>query len=234
MDRLQKVIARAGIASRRKAEELISAGEVKVNGIVITEMGLKVDPKQDFIEVCNQPLKDREEVKIYLLLHKPKGYVTTVKDPQGRPTVLDLVKVPQRIYPVGRLDYDTSGLLILTNDGDLTYALTHPKHEVNKVYQARVKGHPAKNTLDKLRQGILLDDGPAAPAKVKQLKAFRDSTLLEITIHEGRNRQVRRMCDAIGHEVADLKRVTIGSLQLGALQPGEYVQTCLKTIQKNT
>ncbi len=234
MDRLQKVIARAGIASRRKAEEMISAGEVKVNGKVITEMGLKVDPKQDFIEVDNQPLRNSEEEKVYILLHKPKGYVTTVKDPQGRSTVLDLVKVPQRIYPVGRLDYDTSGLLILTNDGDLTYALTHPKHEVDKVYQARVKGHPTTNALDRLRQGILLEDGPTAPAKVKQLKAFRETTILEITIHEGRNRQVRRMCGAIGHEVADLKRIAIGSLHLGSLKPGEYVQTSLKTIEKNT
>ncbi len=231
MERLQKVMAHAGVASRRDCEKLISAGRVKVNGKKVTEMGLKVDPGQDIIEVDNQIIGSQEE-KVYFLLYKPTGYVTTTNDPQGRQAVLDLVKAPQRIYPVGRLDCDTEGLLILTNDGDLTFKLTHPKHEVDKVYHALVQGEPAEAALARLRRGITLDDGPTAPAKVSRLKKIQGNTLLEIIIHEGRNRQVRRMCEAVGHPVLALKRVAIGDLTLGDLKPGQYIKVNRKRIEK--
>lgn len=234
MERLQKMMAQAGVASRRKSEELIRAGRVRVNGKVVTKMGVKVDPDQDLVEVDGKPITGREEPKVYLLLYKPRGYVTTAKDPQGRPTVLDLVHVPQRVYPVGRLDYDTEGLLILTNDGDLTYRLTHPKHEVDKVYHALVAGHPPEDKLQQLRTGIMLEDGPTAPAKVRRLKKIQGNTLLEIIIHEGRNRQVRRMCEAIGHPVLHLKRVAIGDLTLGNLKPKQYVKVSRGRIEKAT
>jgi len=222
LERLQKLMAHAGIASRRESEKMIEDGRVKVNGKVIREMGFKTDPDKDVIEVDNQIVSVGEE-KVYLLLYKPKGYLSTTDDPRGRRTVMDLVDVPQRIYPVGRLDYDTEGLLILTNDGELTYKFTHPSHEVNKVYHALVKGDPTQQTLATLRRGVLLEDGPTAHAQVKQLKKIQGNTLLEIIIHEGRNRQVRRMCKAVGHPVLDLKRVAIGDLTLSNLVPGQYL-----------
>lgn len=232
MDRLQKVMAHAGIASRRECEKIIAAGRVKVNGETIIALGYKVS-SADIITVDGITLAAREN-KVYYLINKPPGYVTTTDDPRGRKTVLDLVKVPERIYPVGRLDYDTSGLLILTNDGDLTYRLTHPKHEVDKVYHALVKGEPSDNCLGNLRQGVDLEDGITAPAKVKQLKKIQGNTLLEIIIHEGRNRQVRRMCDAVGNPVLNLERVAIGGLKLGSLATGRYLKVTKHRIQQAT
>ena len=219
MERLQKVIAQAGIASRRKAEELILEGRVRVNGEPVRELGIKVT-EDDLVEVDGRPV--REEKKVYILLNKPAGYISTVDDPRGRKTVLDLVAdVKERVYPVGRLDYDTSGLLILTNDGELTYKLTHPSFEVKKTYLVEVEGNPGKE-LERLEQGVLLSDGMTAPALVSRVKAGKESTSFQLTIHEGRNRQVRRMCEAIGHPVKSLKRIKFAFLELADLPEGKY------------
>lgn len=219
MERLQKVMAHAGIASRRKAEQLILEGRVKVNGETVRELGRKVSP-EDFIEVDGKPI--REEKKVYILLNKPVGYISTVDDPRGRRTVLDLVAdVKERVYPVGRLDYDTSGLLILTNDGELTYKLTHPSFEVKKTYLVEVEGKPGKE-LARLEKGVMLSDGMTAPAAVAEVKTGKNSTSFLLTIHEGRNRQVRRMCEAIGYPVKSLKRIKFAFLELGDLPEGRY------------
>lgn len=221
MERLQKVMAKAGIASRRKCEELIAAGEVKVNGVTVTEAGRKVNPQMDQIEV--RGLKIELEKKVYYLLYKPVGYITSVGDPQQRKTVLDLMAgIPERIYPVGRLDYDTSGLLVLTNDGDLAFHMTHPSHEMEKEYEALVRGKVSKEAVQKLTKGVKLEDGWTAPAKVKVLGEKGPNTLLQLTIHEGRNRQVRRMCETVGHPVLKLKRTRIASLTIDHLKSGQY------------
>ena len=219
--RLQKILAQAGVASRREAEKIILAGRVKVNNTTITELGTKTDPEKDIIQVDGQKLSLAEK-KVYYLLNKPTGYVTTMKDPQGRSTVADLIShIPERVYPVGRLDYDSSGLIIITNDGELANAMAHPKKEVDKYYEAKVTGIPSKEALLKLKKGIMLEDGMTAPARVQILKKDRAKALLEIIIHEGRNRQVRRMCEAIGHKVFKLKRSRFGSIKLGSLPPAK-------------
>ncbi len=221
MERLQKVIAKAGIASRRKSEEMIEQGRVKVNGRVIKELGTKVNPQQDKIIVDGRKIK--EEKLVYILLNKPKGYITTADDPQGRRTVLDLVKIKQRVYPVGRLDYDTEGLLLLTNDGAVTYALTHPSHQISKKYIATVKGVPNKNTLKTLQKGIKLNDGWTAPAEVQLVVDFNNKAIISLEIHEGRKHQVKRMCKAVGHPVMELKRIKMGSLELDdRIKVGSY------------
>lgn len=220
-ERLQKYMARAGVASRRHSEQLITSGRVKVNNVIVKELGTKIDPRVDKVTVDNKPV--RAEKKVYLLLNKPKGYVTTLDDPRGRPIITDLIKnVSQRVYPVGRLDYDTEGLLLLTNDGRLTQALTHPRHEIKKTYQALVKGIPTKEKIEHMENGLELSDGPTAPARVRLLGRRDGNGLLQITIHEGRNRQVRRMCRHIGHPVLELKRVRIGDLTLKGLPKGKY------------
>ncbi|WP_462412079.1 23S rRNA pseudouridine(2605) synthase RluB [Neobacillus sp. Marseille-QA0830] len=221
MERLQKVIARAGIASRRKAEELIKEGKVKVNGKVVTELGIKVSGS-DKVEVNEIPLEKEEPV--YFLLYKPRGVITSVSDDKGRKVVTDFFpEIKERIYPIGRLDYDTSGLILLTNDGDFAHLLMHPSHEIEKVYVAKVKGVPLKENLRKLEKGIKLEDGKTAPAKVKLLSfdKKKQTSIAEITIHEGKNRQVRRMFEAIGHEVIKLKRERYGFLTLSGLSSGE-------------
>jgi 23S rRNA pseudouridine2605 synthase len=219
--RLQKFLAEAGVASRRKAEELIKSGHVKVNGDVTCEMGVKVS-REDWVELDDRPIRIEGE-KVYVMLNKPEGFVTTVKDQFARPTVLDLVKeFHSRIYPVGRLDYDTSGLLLLTNDGDFTYTLTHPKNEKKKVYEAEVKGVPEKESLMNFEKGLKIEDYVTSPAKVKLVKKEKNSSVLRITIHEGRNRQVRKMCAAIGHPVIKLARVAFGGLELGNLTEGKW------------
>ncbi|KYZ77473.1 pseudouridine synthase [Anaerosporomusa subterranea] len=223
MERLQKVISQAGIASRRESESIITAGRVTVNGKVVTELGVKVDPVKDKVRVDGKLI--RGEKLVYLLLFKPKGVVSTLSDPEGRETVAQLVSdAPQRVYPVGRLDYNTEGALLLTNDGELTHALLHPSRHVKKTYIARVKGIPAEEKLDKLRTGIKLDDGMTAPAEVYLLEADQQKgdARIEITIHEGRNHQVRRMCDAIGYSVKQLKRVSFAFLTLEGLKRGQY------------
>ncbi|WP_038084920.1 pseudouridine synthase [Tumebacillus flagellatus] len=219
-ERLQKVLAQAGVASRRKCEEIITAGQVKVNGTVITELGTKVDPERDRIEVDGQPISF--ENKVYILLNKPKGVVTTAFDPQGRKTVIDLIDVQERIYPVGRLDLDTAGLLILTNDGTLANGLMHPSREIDKTYRAWVRGNVKSDSLKALTNGVELEDGLTAPAKVRLLEKGEDESLLEIIIHEGRNRQVRRMCEAVGHPVKSLMRTQLAFLKLGRMRYGEY------------
>lgn len=222
MERLQKVIAQAGIASRRHAEQLIKDGRVHVNGKAVTELGTKVSAVKDRITVDGKPLK-RETKKYYILLNKPKGYVTTMADPQGRKTVADLVKaIPARLHPVGRLDYDTEGLLLMTNDGDLTNALTHPKHEIKKTYAVRVAGVPKTSDLELLSRGVELMDGLTAPAEVAMIDIIDGNAILEITIHEGRNRQVRRMCEKIGCPVIRLKRKRLAFLTLDKVARGRY------------
>lgn len=221
LERLQKVIAHAGIASRRKAEELILDGRVKVNGNVVKELGVKVG-SSDKIEVNGVPL-EREE-PVYFLLYKPRGVISSVSDDKGRKVVTDyFTHIEQRIYPVGRLDYDTSGVLLLTNDGEFANLLMHPSSEVEKVYVAKVKGVPSKEKLRTLERGVHLEDGKTAPAKVKLLSVDKktQTSIVELIIHEGRNRQVRRMFDAIGHPVLKLKRERYGTLNLHGLNAGE-------------
>lgn len=221
MERLQKVIAQAGVTSRRKAEQLIVEGKVKVNGKVVQQLGVKVNPAKDKIEVEGIPI-DREE-PVYFLLYKPQGVISSVSDDRGRKVVTDFVETHHRVFPVGRLDYDTSGIILLTNDGEFANLLTHPKHEIEKVYVAKVQGIPTIDKIKKLREGVMLEDGKTAPAKVKILSANRkkDVSIIQLTIHEGRNRQVRRMFEAIGHRVLKLKRERFAFLDLKGMNPGE-------------
>jgi 23S rRNA pseudouridine2605 synthase len=238
-ERLQKIIAAAGIASRRKAEELITGGMVSVNGQIVTELGSKADPAIDHIKVAGKPLRGPERL-VYLLLHKPKGYVTTVTDPEGRPTVLDLVPgAGARVYPVGRLDYLSEGLLLLTNDGDLVQKLTHASSHVPKTYLVKVSGKPTREEIEKLRSGMFLPEenrplktqeggelkrrAQAVRTAPVQIKLVRDSAnpWYEITLIEGRNRQIRRMFEQVEHHVEKIKRVRYGPLQLD-VEPGHF------------
>jgi 23S rRNA pseudouridine2605 synthase len=214
--RLQKVLAQAGLGSRRACEELIERRRVRVNGEVAV-LGRRVDPETDVVEVDGAQIGVRPGL-VHYLLHKPAGVITTADDPQGRPTVVDLVPAEPRVFPVGRLDGDSEGLLLLTNDGDLTHRLTHPSFGVDKEYLVEVEGEPSRGAIARLRDGVDLDDGRSAPAKVAQL----DARLLRITIHEGRNRQVRRMCEAVGHPVLRLVRTRIGPITDRSLKPGEW------------
>jgi 23S rRNA pseudouridine2605 synthase len=215
-ERLQKILARAGLGSRRVCEDLIADERVSVNGEVAV-LGRRVDPDADTIAVDGVPIGVRPGL-VHYLLNKPAGVVTTADDPQGRPTVVGLVPDDPRVFPVGRLDVDTEGLLVLTNDGDLTHRLTHPSFGVEKEYLAWVEGRATRGELRRLREGVELDDGPTAPAEVAQVA----DGLLRITIHEGRNRQVRRMCDAIGHPVRRLVRTRIGPITDRKLKPGAW------------
>lgn len=221
MERLQKVIAHAGFASRRKAEELIKAGHVRVNGKTVKELGIKVS-SSDRVEVNGIPV-EREE-PVYFLLYKPRGVISSVTDDKGRKVVTDYFQqIKQRIYPVGRLDFDTSGLLLLTNDGEFANLLMHPKNEIEKVYVAKVKGIPSREKMRSLEKGVRLEDGKTAPAQTKVLSIDKkkQTAIIELTIHEGRNRQVRRMLEAIGHPVIKLKRERYGFLTLQGLNAGE-------------
>lgn len=220
--RLQKFLASAGVASRRKSEELISAGRVRVNGAVVTEMGAKVDPELDIVEVdgvCVEPSVQ----KVYVMLNKPSGYVSTAKDELGRPTILSLVgEIKERLFPVGRLDMDTEGLLILTNDGDFANLLMHPRHEIWKTYVAVARGRLTDGDLSALRHGVLLEDGPTVPAKAEVVRVNASSTDVKLSIREGRKRQVRRMLSSIGHPVERLERISYGPLELGDLPRGKW------------
>ena len=211
--RLQKFLAEAGVASRRKAEELILQGKIKVNGEIKREMGIKIDPELDEV-VYEGNIVKIENKKVYILLNKPIGYVTTVKDQFNRDSVLDLVKTKERLVPVGRLDMYTSGALILTNDGDFVYKVTHPKHEINKTYTVTIKGIVKKEDVEKLRKGVDIGGYRTKPAKVKILKTDdeKDISRLEIIIHEGKNRQVRKMCESIGYKVLALHRSQIAGI----------------------
>jgi 23S rRNA pseudouridine2605 synthase len=226
--RLQKILSAAGVASRRAAETLISQGRVSVNGKTVTELGTKADPEVDEIKVDARRIKPARRAR-YILLNKPRGYITSRSDPKHRPTVIDLLAkggIREYIYPVGRLDYDSEGLLLLTSDGELAAYLTHPRHEVARAYEVRVRGVPERRLLDRLARGLVVDQRKTAPAEVHLQKTFEADAgaqaVISIVIHEGRNRQVRKMCDAIGHPVVRLRRVRIGPIADDRLKPGEF------------
>ena len=236
-ERLQKFLARSGIASRRKSEELIENGKIKVNGQVVSELGVKINPEMDIVEYNGKQIKE-ENKKVYILLNKPIGYVTTVKDQFKRDTVMELVKgVKERIVPVGRLDMYTSGALLLSNDGDFINKVTHPKHEIEKTYNATIVGKVTKEDVEKLTRGVEIQDEletyVTKPAKVKILKIDEEKNLsrIQITIHEGKNREVRRMCEAIGKKVIALHRTQIGNIDVKNLQLGKWRYLTEKEIQ---
>lgn len=219
-ERLQKYIAKCGAASRRKAEEMIFEGRVKVNGKVVESI-VTIDDETDVVELDGRVIKPEKNI-VYIMVNKPTEVITSAKDQFYRKTVLDIVDVKERVYPVGRLDYDTSGLLILTNDGDVANRMTHPSHEVNKVYAAEIIGIPTKEEMDAFEKGLRIEDYITSPAKISITGSTGDKAFVEVTIHEGKNRQVRKMCEAIGHPVLNLKRIAFGKLKLGKLKPGEW------------
>jgi len=233
--RLQKILSSAGVASRRASEQLILEGRVTVNGSVVRELGSKADPAADDIRVDGRRIRT-DVAQRYLALYKPRGYVTTRKDPEGRPTVIDLLgRDVGYIYPVGRLDYDSEGLLLLTTDGALAEQLTHPRHEVERVYEAMVAGAPDDVALEKLRRGVFIDGRRTAPAEVRRgatVKSGGLTTKLTLSLREGRNRQVRKMCDAIGHPVGRLKRVAIGPIRDSRLKPGQWRELTREEVAK--
>lgn len=235
-ERLQKILSAAGIASRRAAEAYITDGRVSVNGHPVTELGTKADPEVDDIRVDGRRIKPAAR-RLYILMYKPRGYITSRSDPQKRPTVIDLLAkggVRDYVYPVGRLDYDSEGLLLLTSDGDLAARLTHPSHEVEREYHARIRGVPDRHSLERLSKGIMIDGRKTAPADVKLLKILDApdgaQAMLSIVLHEGRNRQVRRMCEAIGHPVVRLRRVRFGPIADERIRPGEFRELDAKEV----
>lgn len=220
-ERLQKYMASCGVQSRRKCEEIILKGEIKVNGKVVSELGIKIDPAKDIVSYKGQILK-KEAKKVYIMLNKPEGYITSVKDEKNRETVLDIVKVSERIYPIGRLDYNSSGLLLLTNDGDIYNKIIHPKVNVIKKYIVEVEGRFTISDATRFKTGVDIGGYITAPSKVTILEANKNKSKVEVCICEGKNRQIRRMCSAVDHNVLTLKRISIGSLKLGDLKKGEY------------
>ncbi|WP_026887412.1 pseudouridine synthase [Clostridium beijerinckii] len=220
-ERLQKYLANCGVASRRKCEELIISGKVKVNGVIVNEVGIKIDQLKDVIEYNGKEIKKKED-KVYIMLNKPEGYISSVKDEKGRATILDIVKVNERIYPIGRLDYDSSGLLLLTNDGEIYNKIIHPRVEIIKRYVAVVKGEVTDKDKIKFEIGIDIGGYITAPAELRIISYDKGISTIEIGIHEGKNRQIRKMCAAIHHDVLSLKRISIGELKLGYLKRGEY------------
>jgi pseudouridine synthase len=232
VERLQKILSQAGVASRRASEQLMLDGRVTVNGRTVSELGSKADPQHDDIRVDGRRIRIAVNHR-YVLLNKPRGYVTTRSDPERRPTVLDLLGgVREYVYPVGRLDFDSEGLLLLTNDGDLAARLTHPRHGVPRVYEADVLGVPDARDLKRLASGVTLDGRRTQPAVVKALRVHGDHATLEITVREGRNRQVRKMCEAIGHPVSQLKRVAIGPIRDRKLKPGQWRELTAQEISR--
>jgi 23S rRNA pseudouridine2605 synthase len=230
-ERLQKLIAAAGLASRRQAERWIEAGRVTVNGRPAS-LGTQADAERDRIEIDGRPLR-MEQAKVYLLLNKPVGYVTTARDPQGRKVVSDLLRdIKVRVFAVGRLDLNTEGLLLLTNDGGLAARLTHPRHQIAKTYLVRIRGALSAAARLRLEQGVELDDGLTAPARVAKVRSSGSHTWLELTITEGRNRQVRRMCEAVGHSVSRLKRIGLAFLNLDGLPVGKYRQLTAAEVKR--
>ncbi len=231
-ERLQKVLAQTGICSRRRAEDMIRAGRVQVDGCVVTVMGVKVDPQRQRLTVDGK-LVSNSAKKIYVLVNKPRGYITTMKDPQGRPLVTELVRdVKERLFPVGRLDLDTEGALLMTNDGALAQRVIHPSFEIKKTYLAVVNGRVARQQIEALRKGIELDGRQTWPAEIEVTRIDDNSTTLRVIIHEGRKRQVRRMFAAVGHKVTYLKRLAYGGLRLGNLRTGKYRFLNKKDLQR--
>lgn len=220
-ERLQKYMASCGVASRRKCENLIEEGRVTVNGTKITELGFKVDSDKDYVEIDGKPIKI-EERKIYIALNKPKGYITASSDNRGRKTVIDIFDFKERLFPVGRLDYETSGLLIITNDGEIFNKIMHPKQNINKTYMALVEGIPDETEMSALKKGVDIGGYVTAPSQASIVKVEGKNSILKIIIHEGKKRQVRRMCRAIHHHVLELKRVSIGNITLGDLEVGQW------------
>ena len=233
MERLQKFIANSGYTSRRKAEELITAGKVRVNGKIVYELGTKVS-SSDMVEVEGKLINEKETNKVYYLLNKPRGIITSTSDEKGRKTVIDLIETDKRIYPVGRLDYDTTGALILTNDGDLANLLTHPKNKVEKVYIVKVRGLIGKEQLTALSRGVYIDGHKTARAKARIQKYDKktNASIVELTIHEGKNHQVKKMFNAIGYDVLKLKREKIAFLDIKGLKSGEYRLLTIKEVKK--
>ena len=229
-ERLQKYMASCGVASRRKCEEIILEGKVKVNGVLVTELGIKVNPLDDIIEY-NGKIITKEEKKVYIMLNKPEGYISSVKDEKGRATILDIVKVEERVYPIGRLDYDSSGLLLLTNDGEIYNKIIHPREELTKKYIAVVKGEVTNKDIEAFKKGIDIGGYITAPAELRIISYDRDISTIEVGIHEGKNRQIRKMCAAINHEVFSLKRISIGELKLGYLKRGEWRELKQEEVQ---
>ena len=217
--RLQKFLSCAGIASRRKSEKLIKNGFVKVNGKIITQLGTVINPDRDIVTYNNKKILPKKH--LYIMLNKPLGFITTLKDEFNRPNVVQLIKIKDRVFPIGRLDCNTSGLLLLTNDGDLAYKLTHPKHNIFKEYIAKISGVPKKEELEKFRTGIFIDNKKTKPAFIKIINQTKTFSIVKIKISEGRNRQIRKMCDMINHHVIDLKRIAIGNLKLD-VETGQY------------
>ncbi len=231
--RLQKMLADCGVASRRKAEEMISAGEIKVNGIT-AKIGDKVDPKKDKVSVKGKPL-DAHVNEVYIMLHKPRGYITTMSDEMDRKCVAELIKdIPERIYPVGRLDRDSEGLLLMTNDGEFANAMTHPSLHIPKTYRVTIHPFITEDQLTQIAVGIVIDGRKTAPARVNVISQESGRVVLEIVLYEGRNRQIRKMCEQLGLEVARLKRVAVGQLKLGMLQPGKWRALTSEEVKKLT
>lgn len=230
MERLQKYMAGCGVASRRKCEEFIAKGLVSVNGNIVTEPGVKVDPLNDTVIYNGKTIKPVEN-KIYIALNKPKGYITSVSDERNRKTVIDLLNLNERVFPIGRLDYNTTGLLLLTNDGDIYNSVIHPRVKINKVYEAVVKGCFTEEEMRKFRTGVDIGDYITSDADIKILNNYNNTSRVRITIHEGKNRQVRRMCSAFGHDVIELKRVSVGKIVLGNLGLGKWRNLTDKEIE---
>jgi 23S rRNA pseudouridine2605 synthase len=229
-ERLQKTMASAGVASRRKSEEIILQGRVTVNGKVVTELGTKVDPRSDDIRVDGQRIQAKSY--IYIMLNKPRGVLSVMEDERGRSALGDLVSAPERLYPVGRLDATSEGLILLTNDGELANLLTHPRYMHEKEYIALVNGRPSEKTLQAWQRGVLIDDKLTAPAQISVIRTVQDSTLLRIEMREGRKRQIRRVAALLGHPVRELKRMRLGPLQLGSLEPGQWRYLTAKEISE--
>jgi 23S rRNA pseudouridine2605 synthase len=231
-ERLQKILSKAGHASRRHAEKLIMEGRVKVNGVVVKNLGFKADPQKDHIRVDGKPI-GKFGPKVYFVLNKPRGCVTTLNDPLGRPTVRDFLHgEKKRVYPIGRLDFDSEGLLILTNDGELHHRLTHPRYGIPRTYLVKVKGIPDVGAMKRIRDGVALEDGVTLPAKVHIVKRLKRNSWMRLTVYEGRNRLIKKMCDAISHPVIRLRRIGYGSLTIGDLKPGKYRYLTAKEIDE--
>ncbi|SFA71244.1 pseudouridine synthase [Clostridium frigidicarnis] len=228
-ERLQKYMARCGVASRRKCEEIILDGRVKVDGVVVTELGIKVNGNVSKVLLDDKEI-NLEEVKRYIMLNKPEGYITTVKDEKNRKTILDIVNVDERIYPIGRLDYDSSGLLLLTNDGDIYNNIIHPRSVIDKVYIAKVKGIFTDEEMNKFKGGVDIGGYITSDSNIEIIKTMRDTCKVKISIHEGKNRQIRKMCLALGHEVITLKRTAIGRLTLKDLDKGQWRELSLDEV----